>query len=266
MQESEEHVRRQYEQEQAWVGLRSATEQARVAFSNSLIPQDARSVLDAGCGNGAITNLIASGQRERLVVGCDLSLYALQQVHTHRVQCSLRRLPFVADSFDVVTAFEVIEHVPLEGLDRVLQELQRVARRWIIVSFPYRERLWAGMVKCQACRTVFHAYGHHTVWSERSVRSLFAGSYKLVKVETFRGVPGAFGTLPNTLYWAQRVLGEYWPGLGHAVCPRCGSPDRAVLSGNCLGWLLSRVIWRLERVFGQRKPSHIFAVYERQEG
>jgi len=45
-------------------------------------------------------------------------------------------LPFVNDQFDVVTALEVLEHIPDAG--RALTECCRVARRFVIVSCPSR--------------------------------------------------------------------------------------------------------------------------------
>jgi len=46
-------------------------------------------------------------------------------------------LPFTDDSFEVVTALEVLEHIP--GFEQALAETIRVAKRFVIVSVPTKE-------------------------------------------------------------------------------------------------------------------------------
>jgi SAM-dependent methyltransferase len=100
-----------------------------------------REVLDAGCGVGYGTRLLAEHDPARLV-GVDISAEALSHApadSAELVEADLRDLPFPADSFDVVVCFEVIEHV--EGHDRVLDELRRVLRPGgtLLISSPNRD-------------------------------------------------------------------------------------------------------------------------------
>lgn len=50
---------------------------------------------------------------------------------------SIRTLPFADRSFDVVCAFEVLEHLPFEQFDQVVSELCRVARTHVVISIPH---------------------------------------------------------------------------------------------------------------------------------
>ncbi|MFE4371735.1 bifunctional 2-polyprenyl-6-hydroxyphenol methylase/3-demethylubiquinol 3-O-methyltransferase UbiG [Streptomyces sp. NPDC056835] len=71
-------------------------------------------LLDVGCGGG-LSGPHLAGKGYRLV-GVDLSALALGEARRHGfdavVQADITRLPFAADSFDVVTAGQCLEHVP----------------------------------------------------------------------------------------------------------------------------------------------------------
>ncbi len=96
-----------------------------------------RSFLDVGCADGYFPDLV-----RRLytadVLGADLSDRALvrarQMFGISGCSVDAHALPFPTDSFDVVNASEVLEHVVDPG--EVISELQRVARRFVIISTP----------------------------------------------------------------------------------------------------------------------------------
>ena len=86
-------------------------------------------VLDAGCGDGARTlaNLPADS------VGVDVSRAGLelatQQVPAARlVQADMTHVPFADESFDAVTAYHSVFHVPLDEQPDVYREFARVLR------------------------------------------------------------------------------------------------------------------------------------------
>lgn len=87
-------------------------------------------VLDAGCGSGYGT---AEFGEAACVIGTDISAEAI--LHAHEkfarpgvcfLQAACERLPFAEGCFDLVTAFEVIEHV--EHWRVLLEEARRVLR------------------------------------------------------------------------------------------------------------------------------------------
>lgn len=53
------------------------------------------------------------------------------------VVADVRALPFSDASFDVVCAFEVLEHLPLDTFDEALRELARVSKGPVLVSLPH---------------------------------------------------------------------------------------------------------------------------------
>lgn len=53
------------------------------------------------------------------------------------IVASLDKLPLEDNSFDVVCAFEVLEHLPFEKFVNSLNELKRVSRSYVILSLPH---------------------------------------------------------------------------------------------------------------------------------
>ncbi len=47
-------------------------------------------------------------------------------------------LPFQTKSFDVVAAFDTLEHVPPRARDAFVSECARVARKWVFIAGPYQ--------------------------------------------------------------------------------------------------------------------------------
>jgi len=50
---------------------------------------------------------------------------------------TIENLSFKNDSFDIVCAFEVLEHLPFEKFEGSLMELKRVSSRHVIISLPH---------------------------------------------------------------------------------------------------------------------------------
>lgn len=102
-------------------------------------------VLDLPCGTGRFSRLVAeSGAR---VIGSDISLAMMAvAAEVHRgvagvggfVQADAERLPFRDDAFDCVLSIRFLHHVDGDHRVRILRELGRVARRWVIVDLRHR--------------------------------------------------------------------------------------------------------------------------------
>ncbi len=114
---------------------------ARYAFASRVA--EGRRALDAGCGTGYGVEALA--RRAASVTGVDSAEEAVHyaRAHSHAgnvryLQASATVLPFAAAAFDLITAFEVIEHLP-DWRD-LLSETRRVLAPsgLFLVSTPNR--------------------------------------------------------------------------------------------------------------------------------
>jgi SAM-dependent methyltransferase len=92
------------------------------------------SILDVGCATGMYVDYLNANGYEAW--GLDLLAYPEWTQGQERacVRGTLAYLPFADGSFDTVTAFEVLEHLPEP--QRALQEIHRVSRKNLVVTVP----------------------------------------------------------------------------------------------------------------------------------
>ncbi len=99
-----------------------------------------KSFLDVGCG---MTQLIARMAKQSVqAVGCDISSVVVAE------QCKMgnkviwadvtESLPFVVSSFEVVSAYDVLEHIPPYAVNHVIDEIARVAKHRVLLTIAYK--------------------------------------------------------------------------------------------------------------------------------
>ena len=113
-----------------------------------------RDVLDAGCGVGYGSALLAQLGGARRCVGVDIAPEAIEQAQAEhggdeRLEFrtgDVTALDFPDDSFDVVTCFETVEHIDQAAQERFVAEAARVLRPGglLIASSPNRTQYPAG--------------------------------------------------------------------------------------------------------------------------
>ena len=124
-----------------WLGNRRAFSAAVLPFLRAAAPPR---ILAVGCGSGDVLSALrrASGARA-IAVGVDLKLLHLKAAPPDilRVVADARRLPFLARSFDVVTASLFLHHFDAPDLPDVLRGLYDLARRALVVNDLRRARV-----------------------------------------------------------------------------------------------------------------------------
>ena len=107
----------------------------------------ARTFLDAGAGTGQVTRAMRELLPDVQMTACEVFTAGLawagrQQTRAELVCADVRRLPW-EDEFDVVGAFDVLEHV-VEDVE-AMRQLGRAARPGggVIVTVPQHQWLWS---------------------------------------------------------------------------------------------------------------------------
>lgn len=88
-----------------------------------------KTILEVGIGNGLVSDYLK--KRGNAVYSLDFDRRIGPDV-----EGDVRALPFKESAFDVVVAFEVLEHIPNEMFEQAIMELARVSKKRVIISLP----------------------------------------------------------------------------------------------------------------------------------
>ena len=108
-----------------------------------------RSALDLPCGTGRLAPLLF--ERSIRALGADVSIEMLGESFRKLgkefpiFQCSADAIPMGEGAVDAVFAIRFLFHLDRAGRAAVLREMNRVARRWVILDIRHRYNLrWFG--------------------------------------------------------------------------------------------------------------------------
>jgi SAM-dependent methyltransferase len=191
-------LREFYEQDETvvWAAPDRAGRQVRILMGILASATSPQRVLDLGCGDGGITELIARKASGHHVVGMDWAMNGTGQARrrgVHAVCAAIDgvNLPFASGSLDVVMFNEVIEH--LVDTDAAICEIRRVLRPGgrLLLSTPNLAAWFnRGML----------LFGGQPVFSEVSLRGVFGrpgsqvvGHLRLFTKRALTGFLGAYG-------------------------------------------------------------------------
>jgi pseudaminic acid biosynthesis-associated methylase len=124
----------------AYVDRNAAAGDGRADFWRHLLTAHAvTSVLEVGCNVGANLRHIAGHVDSRNVHGVDVNLKALERLHAsgmgvNAIWAPARELPFRDRWFDLVVTVGVLIHQPETTLGRVMDEIVRCARRYVLCA------------------------------------------------------------------------------------------------------------------------------------
>jgi len=177
-----------------------------------MLDKSAKSILDVGCREGAAMQSINLRMSQIWRLGIDLDLESLRRckksfIYDDLILCDARWLPFSSKCLDCILCVEFIEHLEKKDGIRFLRDIERIARKQMIVTTP------VGYIKEPS--SYLPLLQHTSEWHPEEFRSK---GY---------GVKGMIGPrlLPMVLaYWLSHIfcLTYFWPELSHEmICVKC---------------------------------------------
>ena len=215
-----------YEYEVHWEGgaLLDKANQDRIRFTAGMIPEDTKSLLDAGCGNGIFVNYLKEYRPELKILAVDRSSTALKYVLTEKMEGDVSHIPVADRTYDCVTCLEVIEHLPVNVYKEALKELSRISGRYLIISVPYNEILEENHNQCPSCGTIFNYDLHLRTFNDDKMLHLLdqhgfscIKKHHLGESEHFRG----------HYSFRKAFYKEQFRQWKSPICPLCGYHEQA---------------------------------------
>ena len=120
----------------------------QTSLVQEFIESDTNTILEIGKGNGFFSDYLKK-------LGYNVTTCDFDKDLQPDIVADIRNLPFKENSFDAVTAFEVLEHIPFEDVPQALAGIARSSKKYAIISLPYRSTGWEFVFKFPGIRTLF---------------------------------------------------------------------------------------------------------------
>jgi len=229
-----------------------------------LIPDDVKSIIDIGCGNGLITNEIGKYYN---VLGVDINESKLKFVQTDKLQSSCDNIERPDESFDLVFSSEMLEHLVDDLFKNTLNEFDRLSSKYIMISVPNNEPLHKLMVKCEKCGKAYNKNGHLRTFSENSIQNLHE-NWKVVHTETFgrrvRKYRKSLASMKHQMTPPSAWIPNYWiknQGVNYHFCTNCGYKNNLDYKFHPLAFAIDS----LNLVTTGKDKSHLLALFEKRK-
>jgi len=202
-----------YNQVEIWDNYISNQQEInRARETLKFIPASVESVLDIGCGNGTLTNLI----NRQLVVGLDFARIPLNSVKGNAIQASIDALPIKSKKFDLVLLTEVLEHLQDDLYARAIKDIQRLDAEYLLITVPFNENLSIGLCKCELCGHLFNTSHHYRSFNENWFNFAFP-KYRLEKIDY-----ASYRCPENEMLISLRQKLGVYSQSNTSVCNKCG--------------------------------------------
>lgn len=249
--------RKYYEIEQNWEHFKiDQGLQQKIDLIHSIMPQKIDSILDIGCGNGLITNNLLMKYN---VLALDRSQAALQFVNAPKVNAEANFLPIKSKSIHLVFSSELLEHLNDKIFQMTINEIQRIAKNYVLISVPNQEMLQKNAVKCPNCDTVFNVSYHFQTFDPNRLRNLFS---EFTCTEIREVGPGWRRYVPVLLNIRQQ-WGNGWfkiPPQRKVLCPNCENSQFPPFKMNPIIFFCDG----LNKILIRRRPYWLVALYKKR--
>jgi len=195
----------------------------RIKETEAFIPANIETLLDAGCGNGVFCNYLNQKERFKRITGLDRSKTALAYLKTENFIGDVNNMPFNDNEFDCVSCLEVIEHLPVDSYKKTLKELCRVAKKSIIVSVPYNEKIEENVTQCPNCKTIFNYDLHLRSFNGEKMNNLLDDyGFQCKKTKVIGSHTKYMGIDLYLKLFYSKEKPDYLSEFNSPICPICG--------------------------------------------
>lgn len=121
--ENSHYVFAKYAHEERWI---SYQHQLKEILSSS-----PKKVLEIGVGDKVVASYLQNN------TDVDYVSVDIDEKRKPTIVASVTELPFKAEEFDIVCAFQILEHIPFEEFEIALSEIERVTKNIALISLPH---------------------------------------------------------------------------------------------------------------------------------
>jgi len=239
-------------------------EKARTSDLMDSIPYDCRGVaLDIGARDGWFSVLLA-GKFDR-VTAIDLEKPLIDHPRIQCVKGDATNLDFVNDAYDLVFCAEVLEHIPSKQLIKVCSELERVAKKYILIGVPFKQDIRLARTKCYTCGKRNPPWGHVNSFDEHLLKQLFSlcETQKMSFVGENKEYTNIFSVFLMDL--AGNPYGTYHQ---EEPCIHCGAKLKKPPLRNILQKIFTRLAFYIKNIqqpFYSPHPNWIHILFEKRK-
>lgn len=105
-------------------------------------------ILEIGKGNGTVSDYLKK-------IGFSVTTCDFDKNLNPDIVADVRSIPVADNSFDVVLAYEILEHLPFEEFEKCLKELKRISKKHVLISLPYKSTSFELFFKFPGIRFLF---------------------------------------------------------------------------------------------------------------
>ncbi len=236
--------------------------QDKIGLIINAIPQDVKTVIDVGCGDGTISNELTN---KFDVTAIDRSFNALKYVKAKRIQASAESLPVKSNSNDIVFSSEMIEHLPENIFVNAVSEIKRISNKYVFLTFPNDENIEKQVTQCIKCGYNFNKSYHLRSININSIKDLFPDYEVITQFEyglKIRDYSRTLSSLKHKFTPSTAWIPSFWtPNQKRTtMCPNCENEFEIPYKFNLLAYSLDM----LNILISKKRPYQLCVLLERK--
>jgi len=186
-----------------------------------IVDREAKTFLDLACGQGKPMQMIKRRMKVKKAVGVDLFEPYIKEaremkIHDEYVLKDIRKIKYPKNSFDVVIASHVLEHMTKKEAMKVLKNMESIAAKQVIIATPIGEMYHHAvdgnelqLHKCHFYPEDFEKLGYKTVKYGWSWLLGEGGLVHRTRNDLVRKILYTFNILMTPFYYIFQDINDY---------------------------------------------------------